>query len=216
MRTLTRLPRLGGRHAFVDGHADKLAGAEPEGRYQRPSVRQISNQSNPADYPQKVDLCHSCNVEQYVAALIVFTPAVLYVIWLLRNFKSPSGQVRLEQAKSGLKEIGINPTATRVKVSNLVAVPLALGVVAFVVFWVQGEFEYIFEGYATIFDVALLLGLIPGVASLSVIFMPLLVLVANHAEKKNRSWVAFLWLSLVLSPAITGLVVASIAPTRAT
>ena len=36
--------------------------------------------------------------------------------------------------------------------------------------------------------------------------------IADHAQKKGKSWSTFFWLSLLISPLITGLIVATISP----
>ena len=49
-----------------------------------------------------------------------------------------------------------------------------------------------------------------GIAIL--IFGMIGLVIADHAEKKGKSWSTFFWLSLLISPLVTGLIVATISP----
>lgn len=52
---------------------------------------------------------------------------------------------------------------------------------------------------------------------LALIFAIIAAAIGNAAERKGRSWVAFFWLSLLITPLLTALIVATLpAPTTAT
>lgn len=126
---------------------------------------------------------------------IVLIPLVVSIIWLAYSYGTVGGKARRLSRLQRLERSGIRAKSDFSKLGHSIAVPALLaGVVATIAVLEEG-----FAGgrpwviYPTWF-------------SLFTVLVPFLTLVANKAERAGRSWTGFFWLSLVISPLITGLI----------
>lgn len=143
--------------------------------------------------------------------VILWSPIVAYVLWLFISFGTTRGRARLEQKRSDLQAAGIKPAANRVKLGHLGGLPFATASLALLIYWGSADLSQEVTP-----DFAQIMTAFMSWASLSVPYTLLLMLVANHAEQKDRSWAAFFWLSFIATPLITGLIIATIKPTKVT
>ena len=85
-----------------------------------------------------------------------------------------------------------------------------------VIYSILGIGVYVFIGwiFASLLGGGLLFFIVlPGSALVGILFVLLSVKIADTAEKKKRSWEAFFWLSVLVSPIIMGIITAYMSAT---
>lgn len=111
----------------------------------------------------------------------------------------------VEKRLNALSQAGIVPTERKQKISHMVMFAITLVFIVYLVALTM--LDSYFFGAGEILVYAIGLG-----ASLGAIFAILAGAVANKAEEAGRGWVSFFWLSLLISPLITWLIVATLKP----
>ena len=126
---------------------------------------------------------------------IVLIPLLVSIIWLAYSYGTVRGKARRLSRSQRLEGSGIRPKSDFSKLGHSIAVPALLaGVVATIAVLEEG-----FAGGRP-------LDIYPMWFSLFTVLVPFLRLVASKAERAGRSWTGFFWLSLAISPLITGLI----------
>lgn len=139
--------------------------------------------------------------------LILLVPLGLFAFFVVRAF-GPKAKAREEKWKAEKTEL-----KSRLAAQGVEFVPSSLKRLHF--FW----FVVAFAGVVVAFSFALfqgeiwytMLSLFVGVI-FGLVFASLSAMVADKAEEVGRSWLSFFWLSLLISPLITWLVVSSLQP----
>lgn len=135
---------------------------------------------------------------------VLLVPLVLAVVWSFYAFFTTQGKAFRSKRKDRLRGLGISPVSDKVKYANLIAVPAVLVIVlAIVIFATEDNPFYSYGEVVTTFLVFF---------SLGTVILPFLSVVANTTEEKGRSWLAFFWLSALVSPVITGIIAVSLKP----
>lgn len=139
--------------------------------------------------------------------LILLLPVGLFAFFVARAF-GPKAKVREEKWKAEKTELKSRLAAQGVEFvpSSLKRIHFFWFVVAFTTIIAAFSFA-LFQGEIWYTMVSLFMGV-----TLGLVFAALSAMVADKAEEVGRSWLSFFWLSLLISPLITWLVVSSLQP----
>lgn len=131
--------------------------------------------------------------------LILLFPLLVSIVWLVYSYGTVRGKARRLSRSKRLMLSGISPKSDRFKLSHSIAVPALLAAVVLTIAAAFDNFEILSDPLLSLYLYLLWF-------SITTVLVPILTLVANKAERAGRSWTGFFWLSLVISPLITGLI----------
>lgn len=131
--------------------------------------------------------------------LILLFPLLVSIVWLVYSYGTVRGKARRLSRSKRLMLSGISPKSDRFKLSHSIAVPALLAAVVLTIATAFDNFEILSDPLLSLYLYLLWF-------SITTVLVPILTLVANKAERAGRSWTGFFWLSLVISPLITGLI----------
>lgn len=138
--------------------------------------------------------------------LVTYGGLALLAALFIWQYGTKSGRTYRAKQKSQLA------TANSAKANGTYVTPINQKII----YSILGIGVYVFIGwvFSTLLGGGLLFFIVlPGATLVGILFVLLSVRIADSAERKKRSWDAFFWLSVLVSPVIMGIISASMSAT---